>query len=87
MKFTKLLPNSCNFRDLIDNNRVYVDKTALICQIAKDEKGPYFISRPRRFGKSTLINTFHELFAHGTERFKGLEIEPLWKDKTYKVIH
>ena len=87
MKFTKLLPNSCNFRDLIDNNRVYVDKTALICQIAKDEKGTYFISRPRRFGKSTLINTFHELFAHGTERFKGLEIEPLWKDKTYKVIH
>ena len=87
MKFTKLLPNSCNFRDLIDNNRVYVDKTALICQIAKDEKGPYFISRPRRFGKSTLINTFHELFSHGTERFKGLEIEPLWKDKTYKVIH
>ena len=87
MKFTKLLPNSCNFRDLIDNNRVYVDKTALICQIAKDEKGPYFISRPRRFGKSTLINTFHELFAHETERFKGLEIEPLWKDKTYKVIH
>ena len=87
MKFTKLLPNSCNFRDLIDNNRVYVDKSALICQIAKDEKGPYFISRPRRFGKSTLINTFHELFAHGTERFKGLEIEPLWKDKTYKVIH
>ena len=87
MKFTKLLPSSCNFRDLIDNNRVYVDKTALICQIAKDEKGPYFISRPRRFGKSTLINTFHDLFAHGTERFKGLEIEPLWKDKTYKVIH
>ena len=87
MKFTKLLPNSCNFRDLIDNNRIYVDKTALICQIAKDEKGPYFISRPRRFGKSTLINTFHELFAHGTERFKGLEIELLWKDKTYKVIH
>ena len=87
MKFTKLLPNSCNFRDLIDNNRIYVDKTALICQIAKDEKGPYFISRPRRFGKSTLINTLHELFAHGTEKFKGLEIEPLWKDKTYKVIH
>ena len=87
MEFTKLLPNSCDFRDLIDNNRIYVDKTALICQIAKDEKGPYFISRPRRFGKSTLINTLHELFAHGTEKFKGLEIEPLWKDKTYKVLH
>ena len=87
MEFTKLLPNSCDFRDLIDNNRIYVDKTALISQIAKDEKGPYFISRPRRFGKSTLINTLHELFAHGLEKFKGLEIEPLWKDKTYKVLH
>ena len=87
MKFTKLLPNSCDFRDLIDNNRIYVDKTDLICQIAKDEKGPYLISRPRRFGKSTLINTLHELFAHGTEKFKGLEIEPLWHDKTYKVLH
>ena len=87
MKFTKLLPNSCDFRDLIDNNRIYVDKTALICKIAKDEKGPYFISRPRRFGKSTLINTLHELFAHGLEKFKGLKIEPLWKDKTYKVLH
>ena len=87
MKFTKLLPNSCDFRDLIDNNRIYVDKTALICKIAKDEKGPYFISRPRRFGKSTLINTLHELFAHGLEKFKGLEIEPLWHDKTYKVLH
>ena len=87
MKFTKLLPNSCDFRDLIDNNRIYVDKTALISQIAKDEKGPYFISRPRRFGKSTLINTLHELFAHVLEKFKGLEIEPLWKDKTYKVLH
>ena len=87
MKFTKLLPNSCDFRDLIDNNRIYVDKTALISQIAKDEKGPYFISRPRRFGKSTLINTLHELFAHGLEKFKGLEIEPLWHDKTYKVLH
>ena len=51
------------------------------------KKGHFFISRPRRFGKSTLINTLHELFAHGIEKFKGLEIEPLWDDKTYKVVH
>ena len=86
MKFTKQLPDTTDFRELIDNNCIYVDKTAIINQFAS-KKGPFFISRPRRFGKSTLINTLHELFAHGTEKFKGLEIEPLWHDKTYKVLH
>ena len=86
MEFTKQLPDTTDFGELIDNNCIYVDKTAIINQFAS-KKGPFFISRPRRFGKSTLINTLHELFAHGTEKFKGLEIEPLWKDKTYKVLH
>ena len=86
MKFTKQLPDTTDFGELIDNNCIYVDKTAIINQFAS-KKGPFFISRPRRFGKSTLINTLHELFAHGLEKFKGLEIEPLWKDKTYKVLH
>ena len=86
MEFTKQLPDTTDFGELIDNNCIYVDKTAIINQFAS-KKGPFFISRPRRFGKSTLINTLHELFAHGTEKFKGLKIEPLWKDKTYKVLH
>ena len=86
MEFTKQLPDTTDFGELIDNNCIYVDKTAIINQFAS-KKGPFFISRPRRFGKSTLINTLHELFAHGTEKFKGLEIEPLWNDKTYKVLH
>ena len=86
MEFTKQLPDTTDFSELIDNNCIYVDKTAIINQFAS-KKGPFFISRPRRFGKSTLINTLHELFAHGTEKFKGLEIEPLWNDKTYKVLH
>ena len=86
MEFTKLLPATTDFRELIDSNYIYVDKTSIINQFAM-QKGPFFISRPRRFGKSTLINTLHELFAHGIEKFKGLEIEPLWDDKTYKVIH
>ncbi len=86
MKFTKQLPDTTDFGELIDNNCIYVDKTAIINQFAS-KKGPFFISRPRRFGKSTLINTLHELFSHGLEKFKGLEIEPLWHDKTYKVLH
>ena len=86
MEFTKQLPDTTDFGELIDNNCIYVDKTAIINQFAS-KKGPFFISRPRRFGKYTLINTLHELFAHGLEKFKGLKIEPLWKDKTYKVLH
>ena len=86
MKFTKKLPNYASFSKLIETNSIYVDKTGIIANFAKGN-GPFFISRPRRFGKSTLINTLHELFAHGIEKFKGLEIEPLWDDKTYKVIH
>ena len=86
MKFTKKLPNYTSFSKLIETNSIYVDKTGIIANFAKGN-GPFFISRPRRFGKSTLINTLHELFAHGTEKFKGLEIEPLWNDKTYKVLH
>ena len=86
MEFTKQLPDTTDFGELIDNNCIYVDKTAIINQFAS-KKGPFFISRPRRFGKSTLINTLHELFSHGLEKFKGLKIEPLWHDKTYKVLH
>ena len=77
-----------NFSTLIDQARIYVDKTDLVAQLALGV-GPVFLSRPRRFGKSTLVSTFEELFSHGLERFKGLKIEKqnLWHDKTYKVLH
>ena len=76
------------FSDFIENQLIYVDKTDLIAQLAKF-RTPIFLSRPRRFGKSTLVNTFEELFSHGLEKFKGLKIETqnLWQDKTYKVLH
>ena len=76
-----------DFRTLIDQSRIYVDKTDLVAQLALGV-GPVFLSRPRRFGKSTLVSTFEELFSHGLEKFKGLKIERqnLWHDKTYKVL-
>ena len=76
-----------DFRTLIDQSRIYVDKTDLVAQLALGV-GPVFLSRPRRFGKSTLVSTFEELFSHGLEKFKGLKIEKqnLWHDKTYKVL-
>ena len=77
-----------SFREFIDYSLIYVDKTDLVANLTRS-KGPIFLSRPRRFGKSTLVSTFEELFLHGLEKFKGLKIEKqnLWQDKTYKVLH
>ena len=76
------------FSEFINLSLIYVDKTDLIAKLTRS-KGPIFLSRPRRFGKSTLVSTFEELFSHGIEKFKGLKIDKqnLWHDKTYKVLH
>lgn len=53
---------SSDFRTLRENNdEIYVDKTALMFQLAKS-RGKNFLARPRRFGKSLLISTFDSLF-------------------------
>lgn len=74
-----------SFSALIANNAVYVDKTALVYQLAKDD-AKVFLARPRRFGKSLLVSTFESLFKNGLRDFKGLAIEALWTDKTYPVL-
>ena len=79
------LANS-DFIGLRSQGKVYVDKTRMICELAKSD-APIFLSRPRRFGKSLLVSTFSSLFSRGLEDFKGLEIEKLWKEeKTYSVM-
>ena len=85
---TKLPLSITSFKEFSANSMIYVDKTDLVASIASF-RGPIFLSRPRRFGKSTLVSTFHELFSNGLERFNGLKIqtENLWSDITYKVIH
>ncbi|MCI6797579.1 MAG: ATP-binding protein [Succinatimonas sp.] len=65
---------------------IYVDKTSLIYDLINNGSF-YFLSRPRRFGKTLLLSAFDSLFKHGLRDFKGLEIEKLWREnKTYKVI-
>lgn len=76
---------SSDFSTLRENNEIYVDKTALMFQLAKS-RGKIFLARPRRFGKSLLISTFDSLFRDGLKHFRGLEIEKLWTDKTYPVV-
>lgn len=65
----------------------YVDKTALIYQLA-NTGSYYFLSRPRRFGKSLLISTLEAYFSGQHELFEGLAIEKLEKDWTkYPILH
>lgn len=76
-----------NFQSLRMDGYVYVDKTALIYQLA-DRGRYYFLSRPRRFGKSLLISTMDAYFRGQKELFHGLALESLEKDWTvYPVVH
>jgi hypothetical protein len=74
----KALPTGIStFRFLIEDKMVYVDKTGIIQPLVK-EKGRYFLSRPRRFGKSLLVDTFKELFEGNEPLFRGLAIHDSW---------
>lgn len=68
-----------NFEKIRRDGYFYIDKTALIYQMAKT--GSYFfLSRPRRFGKSLLVSTLEAYFEGKRELFEGLAIEKLEKD-------
>lgn len=76
-----------NFESLRRDGYFYVDKTALIYQMAKTGRY-YFLSRPRRFGKSLLISTIEAYFRGKKELFEGLAIEKLEKEwLEYPILH
>ncbi|MDR0548079.1 MAG: AAA family ATPase, partial [Deltaproteobacteria bacterium] len=58
------------FVEIINENLVYADKTLYIYNLVKSKDKHYFLSRPRRFGKSLLINTLKELFSGRPELFQ-----------------
>ncbi|HNI99584.1 MAG TPA: AAA family ATPase, partial [Leptospiraceae bacterium] len=62
------------FRKIIDGNYLYIDKTRHIYQMIKNPSGAYFLSRPRRFGKSLTLSTLEEIFLGNRELFRGLWI-------------
>ena len=70
-----------NFEDLRKSGYVYVDKTHHIHKLVSTGKY-YFLSRPRRFGKSLLVSTMEAYFKGKKELFKGLAMEQLEKDWT-----
>ena len=76
-----------NFEKIRTDGYFYIDKTALIYQMVKTGSY-YFLSRPRRFGKSLLISTLEAYFLGKKELFEGLAMEKLEKDwTTYPIFH
>ena len=75
------------FEKIIEGGYVYVDKTALVYQLAHYAQS-LFLSRPRRFGKSLLVSTLQAYFEGRKELFKGLAIEKLEQEwEAFPVIH
>ncbi len=76
-----------NFEKIRKEGYFYIDKTALVYQLVKTGSY-YFLSRPRRFGKSLLISTLEAYFQGKKELFTGLAIEKLEKDWIqYPILH
>lgn len=76
-----------NFEKIRNGNYCYIDKTDLIYQLIKSGQY-YFLSRPRRFGKSLLISTLEAYFQGKKELFEGLAIEQLEKEWIeYPILH
>jgi hypothetical protein len=74
------------FFDIRADNYCYADKTDLICQLV-DQGRYFFLSRPRRFGKSLLLDTIAEAFSGNKKLFSGLYLEKKWDwEIKYPVI-
>ena len=88
-KLKPIVTDTYDFPTLIRDGYVYVDKTALLARlISKADGRCFFISRPRRFGKSLMISTLEQIFKGDKALFKGLAISRLKYDwQRYPVIH
>lgn len=76
-----------SFEKLREGGYLYVDKTELLFRLV-DAGQYYFLSRPRRFGKSLMISTLEAIFQGKRHLFKGLAIDSLYDDwQTYEVLH
>lgn len=76
-----------SFDRIIEDGYVYIDKTDMVYSLVH-EGSIYFMSRPRRFGKSLLVSTLKNYFLGRKELFKGLKTDSLEKEwKVYPVFH
>ncbi|KZX10153.1 ATP-binding protein [Methanobrevibacter curvatus] len=77
-----------DFDKLISQNKIYVDKTKFIKQMIDEEGTYYFLSRPRRFGKTLFLSTLKNFFKGNKKLFESLYIYDNWDwNEKYPVIH
>ncbi|NUU97723.1 AAA family ATPase, partial [Marinitoga sp. 1138] len=81
----KLPVGIADYKEIIEENYIYVDKTKYLYDLINSGKF-YFMSRPRRFGKSLTVSTFYYLFKGEKELFKGTYIYDKWDFKEYPII-
>ena len=76
------------FERIRKEDKFYIDKTEYVYRMTHTDGTYFFLSRPRRFGKSLLVSTFQSYFEGRKDLFEGLAIEKLEKDWTeYPVLH
>ena len=77
-----------NFQKMRQGNFVYVDKTEYIYQLVRPLQAFYFLSRPRRFGKSLMVSTLDYLFQGRKDLFEGLWIHENnnWEWKKHPIV-
>ncbi|MEI6142917.1 MAG: AAA family ATPase [Mariniphaga sp.] len=86
--YQPITTSNYTFEDTIRGNYLYVDKTDYFHQLVNEEKGFYFLSRPRRFGKSLSVSILKNIFKGNKELFKGLKIYDMpYEWKSYPVIN
>jgi hypothetical protein len=80
-------PGTSDFREVRFSNIPYIDKTGIIYELTR--RRHVFLSRPRRFGKTLLVNTLKQLYLGSKELFEGLEIDSKWdwNNNKYPVIY
>jgi hypothetical protein len=87
MQAKKLPIGYSTLTNIRNENCIYIDKTHHVANLVNDGSY-YFLSRPRRFGKSLFLDTLKQAFLGNSELFKGLYLENNWDwGQTYPVIH
>lgn len=74
------------FSQIREENHLYIDKTKDACQLIKSDGKYFFLSRPRRFGKSLFIDTLHNIFEGNKKHFKDLYIYDKWDWNTSSPV-
>ena len=83
-----IMTENSSFSNLRESGCIYVDKTGYIAKLIAISGKMYFLSRPRRFGKTLTVSTLEAIFQGRRELFKGLAIDKTDYDwKTYPIIH